>query len=297
MNLTVTASSVVAAAAAVLSSVAASAAPLTTLTIDTVAPSTDILVSQTLENQFTRTFDSDGTNATQNGTTGQTFTLEEIPGAFSRYAISSITVKHSNNGSGNQSQDFSPSGLNLPGATLDFSLFEYSPSGDANDISQWSMGDGNSDNDQFDGTGVTNVLVAEESFSAFRSWDDEFLHFEFSTPLLLDEDTAYGFTIGFDDGNGVTAPNGDQNSLALAIARDFDGSQSFLPSILDPGVFGEAYLGGVGIRSRSAENDAVLTGAPDDLVFYVQGIAVPEPSSALLALGAVGVIGLRRRLA
>jgi hypothetical protein len=204
---------------------------------------------------------------------GQSFLMPDNA-TGTAWDLASVTIRAdatAATGSG-VAQDFSG------GATLRFWLFELAPSNDANSGAQWVAGDGISDGDPLDGTGVTNVLVNGQTFDATRNFSGEFMHF--ATPgLQVNENTAYGLLVSFTPSTGTTG-------LRLDQVRD---------NVTAPN--GESYLNGAHFQSNDTANTFGSNG--DDMVFYVEATAVvPEPAgAALFGLGSLALLRARRRLA
>jgi hypothetical protein len=208
------------------------------------------------------------------GLRGQTFLMPDNPTGAS-WDLSALTIRADANPDGTGvAQSLSANGPNA----LTLWVFEWTPDANANDSTSWDAGDGASDGDPFDGTGITNFLVNGESFDITRNFSGEFLHF--NTPgVQLAENTAYGLLIGFSSTGTGTRFQTDQ-------IRD-NGSATGAPNT----VSGESYAAGAFLRSDAGLNDLGSSG--DDMVFYVQAAPVPEPT-AIAAVG-LATLGLLRR--
>ena len=228
---------------------AATSASATVLTIDDVQPTTDVIHSNAIDNSWTRLFADEGTATSGRG---QSLTL---PGAANgpAWLVETLTLDKSS------AQTFDT------GSTLSMWIFEWNPADDANDLSQWDNGDGIGG--VFNDTGITNILVNGESFDIgdLMIEDDEFLHFNFDSPLLMDPATAYGIYFEF---AGV----------------DDEGNEFLRLSVSSPNIYDHGRL----LNTTATANSGGA--ANQDLTFFLQGSAVPEPST--LALGLIGLLGL-----
>jgi hypothetical protein len=206
------------------------------------------------------------------GSRGQSFLMPNNPSGTS-WDLSAVTLRAdaNTNGSG-VAQDLSSGGPH----TLKVWIFEWNPNTDANNGTQWSLGDGAADNNPFNGTNVTNFLVNGESFDVTRTFSGEFLHF--NTPgVQLTANTAYGILLSFE-------------SLPAGFKLD-DVRDGTAPN-------GQSYPSGGILRSDTSANSVGSNG--DDLVFYVEATPeVPEPATAtLLGLASIALVashGRRRR--
>ncbi|MBK1854891.1 PEP-CTERM sorting domain-containing protein [Verrucomicrobiaceae bacterium 5K15] len=141
-------------------------------------------------------------------------------------------------------------------------LFVYQGS-----VADWTAGNGDTTEtaaDIYDGTTVTPLF--EETFALNGSYGaNSYLQFSLDSSLIVDENSEFGFFLIYSKGD----------------ANDDDYLQ------LD-----ERSSGGGQIRLTDTANEVNGTRG---LTFYVQGTAVPEPSSAaLLGLGGLALM-LRRR--
>jgi len=150
----------------------------------------------------------------------------------------------------------------LPNAQISLWVFPWNRA-DANDLSLWEGGDGAADPEgPFDGTGVSGFLVNQDAVAANRIFSDgDFLHFQFSAPLLLVENLAYGFLLSFNDGNGALGQD-----LRIQQSRDNTNPK------------GESYPNGTVLAPQPATH---VNGSQesDDLRFYIVGTASAVPDS------------------
>lgn len=245
-----------------------------TLTVNTVEPTgPDVIVaiptspgtSGTPEpngarDTFTQAFNDGTTGAGAGGDRGQSF-MTPANGQNAFWDVSSMSLRAE---SGAFAQDFTTNGP----ANLRLWVFEWNPIGNAADATNWKLGDGVSDGNPFDLTGVSTFLINSEVYSLSGTLTGgEYLHF--ATPgLLLEPQKAYGMLVSFETGGGAA------QSLRLDAVRDDVNPQ------------GQGYLSGMNIRSQALTNDVVNNNASDELVFYLQATVVPEPGTvALFATG------------
>ncbi|MBT3193850.1 MAG: hypothetical protein HN341_15000 [Verrucomicrobia bacterium] len=122
-------------------------------------------------------------NTTQSGATnvhvGQSFITTD---AFDLRNISLIKGNGTNHKAGNK---------------LRLNVFSWSPTNDADDVTEWTLGDGTGDDDLVSGTGMT--LLYSENFDLPSGLLDigTFLHFDLNTNIALSANTAYGFTVEY----------------------------------------------------------------------------------------------------
>ncbi|NWK54536.1 prolyl oligopeptidase family serine peptidase [Verrucomicrobiaceae bacterium N1E253] len=81
------------------------------------------------------------------------------------------------------------------GTYLRLKLFTWNPSSDGEDVVEWKEGDGTTDGDPLNGTGMT-LLYSEDFETPLGSMPAlNYIHFNLSSPVTLAANTAYGFTI------------------------------------------------------------------------------------------------------
>jgi hypothetical protein len=204
------------------------------------------------------------------GDRGQTFLVPTNP-TGPTWTLNSLTVRaDAQPGGGGVSQDFSANGPN----SFKLWVFEWNPNTDANNNTQWILGDGiGSDNDPFDGTGITNFLVNGATFDATHAFSGEYLHFDLSTTApTLNNNTAYGMLLAFEQ---VAA------GFKLDDVRDGQAPN------------GQYYANGAILRADNTTQ--ALNSNGDDIVFYVNATPSPEPTSAaLFGVGACALLTQRR---
>lgn len=211
-------------------------------------PATTILEQDTA-NSFTRAFDPD--HNSNRGDRGQSFRLPDISGSRSVWRVSSISVY------ADAARDFTT----FPNAKVKLSVFAWPNAGNATDLSSWNDGDGVSDGDPFDGTGINRFLVGEVEVPInVNITGGQRLEFCFPRALQLKENTAYGMLLAIDD--GASNP-GSGSNLQLDIFRD-----STAPN-------GAAYPDGnfLGVTQGGESG----TQGTDDLRFVVTGKPEPLP--------------------
>ena len=208
------------------------------------------------------------------GARGQSFTMPDNP-TGDAFDLSAITIRADANPDGTGGNQPAPNTAAAGTHTLRLWVFAWNPGTDANVGSQWILGDGSSDGDPFDGTGITSFLVNGDSFDISRSFSGEFLHF--NTPgVQLAENTAYGYLVALES---------TVDSTELRFDQVRDGAVTT----------GEGYTGGAFIRSDAAAHTHNQSG--DDMVFYVEATPIPEPAAAagLLAMASLAIPLSRRR--
>lgn len=204
------------------------------------------------------------------GSRGQTWTMPDNPSGTT-FNLNAVTIRADVTtppAAPRATQDFSS---DAPG-DLKLWIFQWNPSTNANTNTNWIAGDGSSDLDPFDGTGISVFPVNGETFDINRTFNGEFIHF--STPgVVLNENMAYGLLVSYTGSNTA--------GLILDQVRD------------DTAPNGQTYLNGASLRSDASANTEGASG--DDLVFYVEATAVPEPALAGLGLALLAALPARRR--
>ena len=230
--------------------VAASTLPIlaqVTLTKDVSAPASNVITGLATDGgSFTTVFDADSSGGNAGGDRGQTFTMPDIPGASTQWLVSELVVVS------DAARDLS----SFSGAQFTVWVFEWSGS-NANDQTNWASGTGSSAGNPFTGTGISNFLVDGATTPAALSFvNNDVLHFEFSPPLAMQENQAYGFLISFDDGSATS--NGTNSDLRLQLSRD-----NTAPN-------GEDYPEGFNLVLNGSNYTASVQNT-DDLRFYIVG--------------------------
>ncbi len=223
-----------------------------TISINEATAPTNLITSQTSHGGYTRAFSN---HSSGDVTRGNTFLAPDTGDATTEYSMTGLTIVKSS------TQTFAV------GATLNLWIFEWNPTTDGNDDTNWLLGGGTSD--PLTGTGMNSLFEGSFSIGELTLNGGTYITFDLSdAPLTLTENTSYGFLLGFED------PAESQQYFQLG----------------ESGGVGDTgpYLDGMEIRSSNAEN-TVYT--PRDVGFYVS--TIPEPSAALL--GAFGMLGLLRR--
>ena len=220
----------------------------TALSKDTVEPTLDIIVGHTMDGgSYTRVFDPDS-STNPGADRGQTFMTPEVAGEGTTLTVGEITLV------ADEDRDLS----GFPNAKLTLWVFEWNGA-DANDLTAWLGGDGANDPEgSFDGTGVSTFLVDGDEIAVNLNISaGDFLHFQFSPALVLSENSAYGFLLSFNDGDGAAGEN-----IQIQQSRD----------TADPP--GEAFPDGTVLAPQptTQSNSAQVN---DDLRFYVAGTAGP----------------------
>jgi hypothetical protein len=250
------------------------------MTIDTVAPSGAGVVIANPHSPYSGTAPDIGPLGERDtfttafptgggyGSRGQSFLMPDNP-VGSAWDLTALTIRADATANGTGfAQDLSVNGP----STLKMWLFEWNPSTNATTATNWTAGDGSSDGDPFDGTGIANFLINGQVFDVTRSFSGEFLHF--ATPgIQLQDNTAYGVLFTFESGG----------TAGFRIDEVRDG---VAPN-------GQSYPSGGLLRSDATAHTYGQSG--DDLVFYVEA-TIPEPTG-VAALGMAGLALLRRRQA
>ena len=240
-----------------------------TLLVGSNAPSSNVLTSQTNSSSFA-IIRSQGTNNQDFlGTEGQTFLMPDTGDANTQYNVTGITIRKAAEG---QTYSTGPTA-----ASLTFWLYEWNPNTNGNDDSNWIGGDGLEDGDLFDGTTITNIFenASVISLAGQTINNGDYLTFDFGSGYTLDENKTYGFMVGY---KGLDNDGTNSNRFTYATA-----------STVNP-------YGG-GLQHGTVPNGHSAGDPNTDLAFWVQGAAIPEPSSlALTLLGFGGIFMLIRRI-
>ena len=210
------------------------------LTIDSAAPADSSPVSYGGNNKGTNIKNDDLTR-------GNTFLMPENSSGTT-WSLSELAVRKRSNYSENNTND-----------TIKLWLFEWDPDTDGTNTANWVYGDGIGDDDPLDGTGMTNLLVDGEVFDLPASIsDDEYLHFDYSgSPLILKENTAYGFLLQYRTDGTAGA-----------------GSINFTLEAGNPG----GYADGILLGLTTSTNSVIDT---QDLAFWI--VTLPTASDLVLA--------------
>ncbi|HEX8312084.1 MAG TPA: PEP-CTERM sorting domain-containing protein [Chthoniobacteraceae bacterium] len=156
------------------------------------------------------------------------------------------------------------------------------------------------------GTGQSFTVASESTFSAFTLLGAALSGANNASPV------PFNFSFGTVTDGVFTSTLTDSGSISLsevegnAAVGDYMIFQLATPPILLPGVTYAAYLStdpayigtAVSLSDVYAGGGALTGGTAQayDRVFFVQGTAVPEPSSLLLGITCgMGMLGLRRR--
>lgn len=112
---------------------------------------------------------------------------------------------------------------------------------------QWNAGDGDSDGDLFDGTGIVNIPVDAEVFELDGTFNaNDIIQMELPQPVMVDENSDYGFIIQYSPsaGNSPFVQLSETLSSFGGQTRMLDVSQEARPERgTEFLVFGEAVLG------------------------------------------------------
>ncbi|MEP4076698.1 sulfatase-like hydrolase/transferase [Haloferula sp.] len=180
---------------ALLLGLLAQAASGGTVTTSGSAPTDDILSSNNTGGTWTRLFDEDRSD---NHARGQLFSLPD--GGGSGYEITAITVHKNSN------QTFGTD-------TLTIRIFEGTEA-------QWDTGTGHSastdGSDYYVDTTVTPIHAEAFTLSGLIS-DGQYVTFQFTTPVIVNEDSNFGFLMTYDeftDGAGGASPDYFQHNEA-----------------------------------------------------------------------------------
>jgi hypothetical protein len=149
-----------------------------------VYPPENVLVGQENKDSFTQLFASTAMRR------GQTFTMPDGGDAGRAYRVNSITLQKS----GAQGQETAM--YAGEGAYLKLMVYEWDPADDANDSDSWATS-GGSNKDPWNGTGMTEVYSGLFPLNGLILCMDEYMHFNFDTPLTLNENKAYGFLVQY----------------------------------------------------------------------------------------------------
>lgn len=128
-------------------------------------------------------------------------------------------------------------------------VFEWDPSLDANDVSNWVSGDGIADEDILNGTGMTSLYSEYFDIPAGLTSGTGYVHFDLNASIPLAANSAYGFTIEFIYG-------GDGGGQTVSLRRHNGSGASG----------GDQYAGGLMLNAAQSSNGSV---GSNNLVFYV----------------------------
>ncbi|MGD7654465.1 MAG: sulfatase-like hydrolase/transferase [Verrucomicrobiales bacterium] len=206
------------------------------LSINEPAEPADALVSQTTASTYTRS--KHGGTTGEKTTRGNSFLMPDAGGGSGIYQVTGLTLRK------DAAQSFSA------GDALQLWVFEWDPAGDGNDDSVWTQSgtNGTDDGDPLSGTGMTGLLAETYDLEGLSFTDESFLTFDFSdSPLYFAGNKAYGFLLGYVDGDDVAGSY-------------FQYREST----------SELYDDGIEIRTSGVPGGNT-TYSPRDVVFYVRG--------------------------
>ncbi|MEP4077278.1 alpha/beta hydrolase-fold protein [Haloferula sp.] len=154
------------------------------------------------------------------------------------------------------------------GNMLRLKVFAWNPVNDANDTSEWALGDGHGDGDPLDGTGMVLLFTEDYELPSGTHSEGDYLHFNLGTSLSLDANTAYGFTCEFlYGGSGADNLNYKKHN----------------------GSGGEVFSGSKQIGTTTTANTSVVNA---DMAFYLcDTIAGPSVSLGVLTVSTLEAIG------
>ncbi|YCM44163.1 hypothetical protein V2O64_22915 [Verrucomicrobiaceae bacterium 227] len=164
------------------------------LTVSVDAPTDDIIASNPINGSFTRVFAPLPVGNANHGR-GNFFITADNPDGPG-WSISSITIQKQT------AQTFSNDTLRLwvfKGTGEDWELDTDTDPDDT------IGGDGDEDGDIFNGTGITEIPVADLRFNVDGTYaTDSFLQFNLESPITLEKNTSYGFLLQYlqSDGEG-----------------------------------------------------------------------------------------------
>lgn len=224
-----------------------SAVPAINLTVTNTPPDFGP-VSHPTSTSFTTSFGANSSNPYFGR--GQTFTTTDTGDAYTQWSVSKLAIQ------AKQNQTFGN------GDAIRLWVVKWNPDNDANDMTTWNTGDGLSDGNPLDSTGGMNfsvVLVDGSTYTLPTSISNgNYLHFEFESPLLMDEDTAYAAFFEFVDADDGTV--GD-NFIRISV-----------------GAGGNTYSNGRSLRTTESANGSF----DQDLTLFIEGTKTsPLPSSGL----------------
>lgn len=210
------------------------------------------------------------TEASAPGDRGQTFTMPTNPSGDT-WDLNTLTIRADANADGSGVTQ----NLSTSTNTMKLWLVQWNPSDNANSGTNWVAGNGISDGDPFNGTGISNFLINGEQFDVTHNFSGDFMHFNLgSSGVKLSNNTAYAFIVSFESAT---------SGIKLDSIRD------------DTAPTGEVYALGAFLRADNT-TQTFNAGPGDDLVFYVDATPSPEPASlALFGIGSMVVLSKRTR--
>jgi len=141
------------------------------------------------------------------------------------------------------------------GDQLQLYVFAWNPSTDGNDVTEWSKGVGPA-GDPLDGTGMSLLFSNRYDLPASISVGS-YLHFNLETPVVLAENTAYGFVICIKDVEGGVV----NNQMRLAT---------------DPA---NSYSDGILVRKNTTAPNTYVDAV--DMTFYVTATTIPATATTV----------------
>jgi len=224
------------------------------LIIDATAPTADNPLSQAVGGGFTA--------IKHNEMRGQTFLMPATGvSGKSQWSMTTLTLRTAQTAYAYEAGD-----------QLELFVFAWNPSTDGNDVTEWSKGDGTSDGDPLNGTGMSLLFSQRYDLPTTSVAVGSYLHFNLETPVVLSENTTYGFAINLKDVVGGSV----NNTMRLATGGDPNNVYSD---------------GRLLITDSTNKNNANV-----DMTFYVTATAIPEPATiGMLGIGAIITLMIRRR--
>lgn len=221
---------------------------------NTTEPVANVILSNTGSASFTRTFNNDNAR-------GQSLKTPDAGPGNSGWAVSGLTLQKST------TQNFAA------GDQLRLWVFAWNPATDSNDFSNWTSGDGISDGDPLDGTGMT--LLLDKSYDLPSTiTDGEFMHFGFGdNAVIMAENAAFGFLVEYVDAN-----TGDATTF---VQLDI------------PNGGASSYADGRLLANFNATSNG--TNASQDMTFYLIGEAIPAPAALPAGIALMVAVAARRR--